>query len=153
MKKSVFCGIYGGIVLYIPLILVSYLPYIEKQILLLPLMIVGAAIVTSVILYKNLSFKHAILRTFLMFVCCLFIARLCTTIGLIRLINYILCITITEAGSRSSGLGMVLYLLITFFACVITNSILLIVAITKKYRGDKGTGGQEDSSLVPTDES
>ena len=78
MKRTVLCGALGGVALCFPLSFVSFLPYlsIENMKTMLGALIgLGGIAVAAVLLYKNRSFKHAVLRTVIMFACCIIVFR------------------------------------------------------------------------------
>ena len=137
--SDVLSGVLGSIVLGMLLIFVSNLPFTEANNMLLPLIILGSIIVAIVILFRNYSFKHAILRTILMFMCCFVAIRLFAVTGIVEFIeNTLLHIHIQEndANDRAAGTAMGGYLWILFRESIIINVILLVRSLIKRRKGD-----------------
>ena len=129
--SSVLSGVLGGIVLGILLVLVSIQPFVEANILL-PSIIFGSIFVAIVILYRNYSFKHAILRTILLFMCCFVAIRLFAVTGIVEFLNNMVHIQEREANNRAAGLGMMFCLMPLLFESVVINAILLIFPLIKR---------------------
>lgn len=129
MKRTVLCGALGGVALCFPLSFVSFLPYLSienMETMLGALIGFGGIAVAAVLLYKNRSFKHAVLRTVIMFACCIIVFRLFAITGMIQTISNILRTQENAANDRVAGLGMVFFLIPLFYESVIISGILLI---------------------------
>ena len=133
---SVLTSVLGGIVLGILLLLVSIQPFIETDILL-PSIIFGSIIVAIVILYRNYSFKHAILHTILIFMCCFVAIRLFAVTGIVEFLNTILHVQENEANDRAAGLGMVFFLVILLGESIIINGIQLVRSLIKRKKHEE----------------
>lgn len=131
MKRSVLSSVLGGIVLGMLLVFTSIQPFIETDILL-PSIIFGSIIVAIVILYRNYSFKHAILRTILMFMCCFVAIRLFAVTGIVKFLGNALHIQESEANNRAAGIGMMCFLVILLGESIIINGIQLARSLIKR---------------------
>ena len=109
-KKNVLCSAFGGMILCFLLVFTGFLPQLELQSLLMPVIILGGIVVAAVLLYKNHSLKHTLLRTVLLFVCCIATTRLFARAGIIEMISDVLQIQGNEADDRAAGIGMMLFL-------------------------------------------
>lgn len=129
MKSSnILTGIVGGVLLSVPVIYVSYFPYLEFQKVEIHLMLsifVSGLIVAFVLLYKNNSFKFATLRILTMMVFCYVCIRFLANTGVLEAINIFLHIQENEANSRVSGLGIIFLLISILCESVIIGIVLL----------------------------
>ena len=135
MNRSVLSGVLGGIVLGMLLVFTSIQPFIEADILL-PSIILGSIIVAIVILYRNCSFIHAILRTVLMFLCCFVAIRLFAVTGLVSFLDHTLHIQESDANNRAAGIVMMCSLVILLGVSMIINFIQLVRSLMKRSTGD-----------------
>ena len=135
MNRSVLSGMLGGVVLGMLLVITSIQPFIEADILL-PLIIFGSTIVAIVILYRNYSFKHAILRTILMFMSCFIAIRLFAITGIVEFFDNTLHIQESDANNRAAGIVMMYFLVILLGESVIINGIQLVRSSIKRCTGD-----------------
>lgn len=135
MNRSVLSGMLGGVVLGMLLVITSIQPFIEADILL-PLIIFGSTIVAIVILYRNYSFKHAILRTILMFMSCFIAMRLFAITGIVEFFDNTLHIQESDANNRAAGIVMMYFLVILLGESVIINGIQLVRSLIKRRTGD-----------------
>lgn len=123
--KSILPSVLGGTVLGILLILSSVQVYIEADILL-PLIILECVIVAIVLLYRNRSFKYAIVRTMLMLICCFVAIRLFVVVGIVEYLDDILRIQWSESSDRVAGLMMAILLTVFVAKSILINLGLLI---------------------------
>ena len=141
-KTSVLYGALGGMILSLPFIFISFLPHLEMQVLLMPLIILSGIVVATVLLYKNHSFKHTLLRALLLFICCIATTRLLANIGIIKMISDVLQIQEIEADDRAAGIGMMLFLITLFLESIIISAIQL----TKRRNRNTGDGSVIDKT-------
>ncbi len=135
MNRSVLSSVLGGIILGMLLVFASIQPFIETDILLL-LIVLGSIIVAIVILYRNYSFKHTILRTIFMFMCCFVAIRLFAVAGIVEFLGNILHIQESEANNRAAGVGMMYFLVILLGESIIINGIQLARFLIKRKTTD-----------------
>lgn len=129
MKVSdILTGIIGGVLLSVPVIYVSYLPYLEFQkveIHLVLSILASGLIVACVLFYKNNSFKFAALRMLAMMISCYVCIRFFATTGVLEAINIFLLIQENEANGRVSGLGIIFLLISILCESAIIGIVLL----------------------------
>lgn len=135
MNRSVLSGMLGGIVLGMLLVIASSQPFIEADILL-PSIVFGSIIVAIVILYRNYSFKHAILRTILMFMSCFIAIRLFAIAGIVEFFDNTLHIHESDANNRAAGMVMICFLVFLLGESAIINGIQLARSLIKQSTGD-----------------
>lgn len=136
MKRSILCGIVGGIILSLPFSLTFFLfasttgTKILKDMFIL---IVLSSIITGfVLLYKNWSFKHALLREIVMFACCIITFRFFAIVGIFKSISNIMHINISQYDSPGEGLPGEILLITVFIESIAIKSIILIRAWIKR---------------------
>lgn len=137
---SALSSVLGGTILGMLLILARIQAFIEADILL-PSIVLGCVIVATVLLRRNRSFKHAIIRTMLMFMCCYVAIRLFAVVGIVEYFDNLLHIQWSESSDRVAGLIMTILLIIFASESILINVVLLI----------RGTRGQGDGSVVPSE--
>ncbi|MBR5272911.1 MAG: hypothetical protein IKU25_05930 [Clostridia bacterium] len=145
--SNILTGIIGGVLLSVPVMYVSYIPYLEFQkneIHLMLSIFAGALIVAFVLIYKNSSFKFAALRMLAMMFFCYVFIRLLAYTGVLEAINNFLLIHENEASSRVSGLGMV-FLFITILC---ESAIIGIVLLFKEKFWKKSKKGHTGDGSV-----
>ena len=133
---SALSSILGGTILGVLLILARIQAFIEADILL-PSIVLGCAIVATVLLRKNRSFKHTIICTVLMFMCCYVAIRLFAVVGIVEYFDNLLHIQWSESSDRVAGLMMAILLIIFASESILINVVLLIYnCVTKCKTGD-----------------
>ena len=133
--KGVFIGWLGGVLLSLPLICISYLPYTKLQ-TILPFffLFVGLGVFVSLLTlaYKYSGVKQSIMRTVFMFISCFVTVRFFAVFGLVRAVNCFFNIVENESNNRAAGVGMIYFLTVVLFACVIVTILLSIISHIKK---------------------
>ena len=138
VKRSILCGVIGGTILCVPLILIGFLPYFDgMDDWLVSCIILGIIIAPGVLLYKNLSLKHSLLRTVLMFACCLVENRLLGITGVLWRIGDALKIQYSQGRYLAGGFVMSWYLVSILIECAIICFVLLVIAIIKRWRSNR----------------
>jgi hypothetical protein len=137
LRKDIAYGVLGGAGIYLLCIFTSYLlyiPFFEKTFgaWLLTSVLVGGGISAIALLYKNHSAEHCFIRTLILFVSNTLILLFNGAIGIIRLLDKFLGIKDSEATSRASGLGVVLFLIGVFCVCMVINFVITVVRLVKK---------------------
>ena len=122
---SVLSSVLGGTILGMLLILSRIQAFIEADILL-PSIVLGCVIVATVLLRRNRSFKHTIIRTMLMFMCCYVAIRLFAVMGIVEYFDNLLLIQWSESSDRVAGLMMAILLIIFASESILINVVLLI---------------------------
>lgn len=125
-------GVLGGILLYIPFVLLGYLLYMPTSysgFVALASIILAIVIVVITLSYKCSSVKERFLRTLVMHMSLWFVIILNGRIGTIRRLDNLLHIIDNEANSRAVGLGLVFFLFVVLSACVIMNILLFLFKI------------------------
>ena len=133
---SALSSVLGGTILGMLLILSRIQAFIEADILL-PSIVLGCVIVATVLLRRNRSFKHTIIRTMLMFMCCYVAIRLFAVMGIVEYFDNLLLIQWSESSDRVAGLMMAILLIIFASESILINVVLLIYnCVTKCKTGD-----------------
>ena len=122
---SALSSVLGGTILGMLLILSRIQEFIEADILL-PSIVLGCVIVATVLLRRNRSFKHTIIRTMLMFMCCYVAIRLFAVMGIVEYFDNLLHIQWSESSDRVAGLMMAILLIIFASESILINVVLLI---------------------------
>ena len=122
---SALSSVLGGTILGMLLILSRIQAFIEADILL-PSIVLGCVIVATVLLRRNRSFKHTIIRTMLMFMCCYVAIRLFAVMGIVEYFDNLLHIQWSESSDRVAGLMMAILLIIFASESILINVVLLI---------------------------
>ena len=122
---SALSSVLGGTILGMLLILSRIQAFIEADILL-PSIVLGCVIVATVLLRRNRSFKHTIIRTMLMFMCCYVAIRLFAVMGIVEYFDNLLHIQWSESSDRVAGLMMAILLIIFASVSILINVVLLI---------------------------
>ena len=122
---SALSSVLGGTILGMLLILSRIQAFIEADILL-PSIVLGCVIVATVLLRRNRSFKHTIIRTMLMFMCCYVAIRLFAVMGIVEYFDNLLLIQWSESSDRVAGLMMAILLIIFASESILINVVLLI---------------------------
>ena len=122
---SALSSVLGGTILGMLLILSRIQEFIEADILL-PSIVLGCVIVATVLLRRNRSFKHTIIRTMLMFMCCYVAIRLFAVMGIVEYFDNLLHIQWSESSDRVAGLMMDILLIIFASESILINVVLLI---------------------------
>ena len=122
---SALSSVLGGTILGMLLILSRIQEFIEADILL-PSIVLGCVIVATVLLRRNRSFKHTIIRTMLMFMCCYVAIRLFAVMGIVEYFDNLLLIQWSESSDRVAGLMMAILLIIFASESILINVVLLI---------------------------
>lgn len=134
MKKNLLYGGIGALFLSIPYYLVSFLGYMSLtsdglNILFGLGFILGSIITAFVLLHKNDSAKHALIRSFILFTALILLSALISWIGANQFMHQAFGFVESDANDRASGLGMGLFLY-----CLFGISLLSIIAVWIKKR-------------------
>ena len=132
MKRDAICGTIGGIVLSLPLnfsYLMSLLSNITAIIIMFGLCVM---IVPLVLLFKNSSGGHALVRAIIMFISCFVFTRVLVITGVLQKIGGLFHIYGMDRDNPAAGLPLVLILIVMFGECIITSIVLLMIFLIKR---------------------
>ena len=127
--RNILTGLIGGLLLSLPIIYVSYFPYLEFQKVEIHFIIsifISCLIVAFALLYKNNLFKYALARMTVMVICCYAFIRFLAITGVLEKISNFLLIQENEANSRVSGLGIFFLLIPILFESIVIGIVLLL---------------------------